>query len=422
KFLPLIEENAYVEPRFPFLEWLRAARPPGERELAWLLQRFEQLRVSEKDKASLFNSLKLWLHWEFRNDKRSRTKMKLTVRKIFYHDGPLIARRDVSLERELEAPPLPVVKLTRDEGQALLDMGRATMAERYRELHGFTYGDVGSVMLATAGRGLELFVWGVEPQHRLPTLGYHAALILKNGVPHGYSEALSLFERAETGLNLFYTFRDGESAWIYARVLRLFRQLLGVTVFSIDPYQLGFHNEEGIESGAFWFYRKLGFRPIQPKLFKLVLLEEERITRRSGYRTPASTLRRLASGHALYEHDSDSKNVWDRFHMRNLGLAVQRRMGERFRGDAQRLRAASVREVAHALGVRPDEWSADEQRAFGNWALLLALIPELACWSETEKRGLVNVVRAKAAAQETQYLELLLKQRRLREEIIKLGS
>jgi hypothetical protein len=422
KFLPLIEENAYVEPRFPFPEWLRSARPPGESELAWLLQRFEQLEVSEKDKASFFNSLKLWLHWEFRNDKRSRSRMKLAVRKIFYHDGPLIARRDVSLERELEAPPLPVVKLTSDAGQALLDMGRATMAERYRELHGFTYGDARSVVRAEVGRGLEFFVWGVPPKDRLPTLGYHAALIVKNGVPHGYSEALSLFERAETGLNLFYTFRDGESAWIYARMLRLFRQLLGVTAFSIDPYQLGFHNDEGIESGAFWFYRKLGFRPVQPELFKLVLSEEGRITRRKGYRTSAGTLRRLASGHALYEHDGKVKNVWDRFHMRNLGLAVQRRMGERFRGDAQRLRAASVSKVARTLGVRPDGWSADEQRAFGDWALLLALIPNLPRWSDDEKGALVNVVRAKAGAQETLYLRLLLKQRRLREEIIKLGS
>ncbi|HEY0323977.1 MAG TPA: hypothetical protein VGC66_23720 [Pyrinomonadaceae bacterium] len=421
-FLPLIEENAYVEPRFPFLKWLRAARRPGERELAWLIERFEQLEVSEKDKASLFISLKLWLHWEFRNDKRSRTKMKRKVRKIFYHDAPLIHRRDISLERELEAPPMPVTKLARDEGQALLDMGRATMAARYRELHGFTYGDARSVICADVGRGMEFFAWGVSAEHRLPTLGYTAALILKNGVPHGYSEALSLFERAETGLNLFYTFRDGESAWIYARMLKLFRQLLGVTVFSIDPYQLGFHNEEGIESGSFWFYRKLGFRPTEPELSRLVLSEEGRIARRSGYRTSANTLRRLAGGHMLYEHDSSGEHSWNRFHMRNLGLAVQRRMGERFGGDAQRLRAASVREVARVLNVRPDEWSAYEQRAFGDWSLLLALIPDLSRWSDDEKGALVKVMQAKAGAQETLYVRLLQKQSRLRSEIIRLGS
>jgi hypothetical protein len=52
-------------------------------------------------------------------------------------------------------------------------------------------------------------------------------------------------------VNLFYTFRDGESAWIYARLLRFLRQHLNVSVFSVEPYQLGSHNEEGIEAGAF---------------------------------------------------------------------------------------------------------------------------------------------------------------------------
>ncbi|HKS28262.1 MAG TPA: hypothetical protein VJS44_10600 [Pyrinomonadaceae bacterium] len=424
RFLPLVEENAYVEPRFPFPEWLRAARPRGERELAWLLKRFEQMDARDEEKSSLFSSLKLWLHWEFRRSTRSRTLMKTNVRKIFYHDSALIERRDVSLERELESAPLPVSKLKRSEGQRLLDMGRATMAARYRELHGFTFGDAGSFVRAEAGRGVEFLVWGVGPEHRLPTLGYHAALILKNGVPHGYAEALSLFERSEVGLNLFYTFREGESAWIYARLLRLFRQLLGVTAFSIDPYQLGFHNEEGIASGAFWFYRKLGFRPVEPELLKLVLAEEGRIKRREGYRTPSVTLRRLASGHVLYDHgrERSDERVWDGFHIRNLGLAVQRRMGERFKGDASLMRRACIREVSHALNLRPESLNEDEERAFSNWSLILSLIPGLSGWSDDERDALVEIVRAKAGRQETRYLSLLRKHQRLRDAVLRLGA
>ncbi|HEX8174512.1 MAG TPA: hypothetical protein VF543_05265 [Pyrinomonadaceae bacterium] len=424
KFLPLVEENAYVEPRFPFPEWLRAACPAGESELAWLLKRFEQLDAAGDEKSSLFNSLKLWLRWEFRGGNRTRTRMRLRARKIFYHDAPLKHRRDVSLERELQAPPLPVRKLTRAEGQELLDMGLTTMAARYRELHGFTFGDAASFTCAEAGRGVEFLLWGVPPEHRLPTLGYHAALILKNGVPHGYAEALSLFERSEVGLNLFYTFREGESAWIYARLLRLFRQLLGVTAFSIDPYQLGFHNEEGIASGAFWFYRKLGYRPVEPELLKLVLAEERRIERRKEYRTPAATLRRLASGHVLYEYGrgKDDRREWDGFHMRNLGLAVQRRMRERFKGDSRLMRRASIRKVSHALGLRPDILSEDEGRALSDWSLIISLIPGLSGWSNDEKSALVDIVLAKAGRHETRYLRLLRKHSRLREAIIRLGG
>lgn len=121
-------------------------------------------------------------------------------------------------------------------------------------------------------------------------------MIFKNGVPVGYFEGISLFERMEGGFNLYYTFRDGETAWLYARILNIFRHLLGVTAFSIDPYQIGFENEEGIESGAFWFYRKLGFRPTRPDVMKLVLNEEKKLASRSNYRTSANTLRKLAGG------------------------------------------------------------------------------------------------------------------------------
>ena len=110
-------------------------------------------------------------------------------------------------------------------------------------------------------------------------------MIFKNGVAVGYFEGLSLFERMESGFNLYYTFRDGETAWLYARTLNVFRHLLGVTAFAIDPYQIGYENEEGIESGAFWFYRKLGFRPTKPDILKLVLQEEKKIASRPGYRT-----------------------------------------------------------------------------------------------------------------------------------------
>src|SRR5437588_5062893 len=215
-------------------------------------------------------------------------------------------------------------------GERILNLARETSAVRYRELHGFTYGDSRRMLKASLGRGVEVFVTGVPPEHRLPLRAYHAALILKNGVPVAYFEGLSLFERMESGFNLYYTFREGETAWLFSRILRLMQQLLGATVFSIDPYQAGHENEEGIESGAFWFYRKLGFRPVRPELMKLARTEEQRIAATRGYRTPARTLRRLAAGHMLFEALPTTAHDWDRFEVRNVGLAVQRRMALEF--------------------------------------------------------------------------------------------
>lgn len=431
RFIPLLEEEAYVENFYAHREeMLRAARGGGrgrargeESELAWLLRRFERLGLPEADAAALYESLRLAVSWRL-GDESTRTLMRRRAPKVFYHDAPLLARRDVSLERELaaDAPPLPVEKLSRAEGQKILDMGRETMAARYRELHGFTHGDPRTVVRADAGRGVEIFFWGVPARRRLPTLAYHAQSLFKNGVPCGYAEALTIFERVEAGLNLFYTFREGESAWVYARVLRLFAQLLGARVFSIDPYQLGYGNEEGIESGAFWFYRKLGFRPVVPRLAALTAREERKIAARAGYRTPARTLRELASGHALYEAPGANVGDWDDFHIRNLVAAVSRRMARDFDGDSSKIRRASVEEVSAALGLDATLWNEDERRTLENFSLLLALVPDLRRWSEDEKRALVRVVRAKAGADELTYLRLLRKHRRLRREFLRLGS
>jgi hypothetical protein len=239
----------------------------------------------------------------------------------------------------------------------------------------------------------------------------------------GYGESLALFERTEFGLNLFYTFRDGESAWIYARLLRLFRQLMGITVISVEPYQVGFHNDEAVDSGAFWFYRKLGFRPVRPELAELVAREERRIAARPGYRTSVRTLRRLAGGHLLHEDPaSDAIGQWDRFHGRNLGLAVQRRMAERYGGDERRMREAAGASIARALGIRPEAWSEAQRRALAGLAPALDLVGGLSRWSEAEKRGLVRIVLAKAGAEESRYVRLLQGHSTLRAAILEIGS
>jgi hypothetical protein len=423
-FMPLFEEEVYVDVRTPFREWLRAATPRGETQLAWLIRRFESLPVSAKIRTELYDPLKLWTRWELGDSRATRTHARLPTREVFYHRAPLLERSDVELARELDAPPLRVEKLSRAQAERVLAVGRDAMCVRLRELHGFTYGDPRTMLRADAGRGLQIYVWGVAPARRLPLLAYHCGMFFKNGIAVGYHEALSIFERAEVGVNLFYTFRDGESAWTYARLMRLYRQLLGTNTFSVEPYQLGGSgNYEGIDSGAFWFYRKLGFRPIVREIARLVEAEERRIAARRDYRTSPRQLRRLAAGHVLYEtNDAARRGEWDRFRMRHIGLAVQRRMAREFDGDAGKIRDASVAEVTRALGATHERFNEDEQRALSNLSLPLALIPDLARWTREEKRALVRLVRAKAGRDELRYLRLLRRHARLRRAIISLGT
>ena len=436
RFIPLLEEDATVEAHVPYRDWLRAAKG-GQHELVWLISRFESLDASDKAKAELYDSLKLHITWRF-GARTSRTGMTRPARKIFFHDKPLIQRREVSLIEEINSLPIILKQLSRAEGKRILELARETSAVRYRELHGFTYGDASRVLKAELGRGTEAFVMGVPPTNRLPLRAYHAALILKNGVPVAYFEGLSVFERMESGFNLYYTFRDGETAWLYARILHLMRQLLGVTVFSIDPYQVGHENEEGIESGAFWFYRKLGFRPVRSDLTKLTLSEEQKIAANRNYRTSLRTLRRLAVGHMLVELGAESaagtlkksrrggvadqKLGWDSFEVRNLGLAVQKRMAGECAGDAERIRVESTNLVRQALNVDVDRLSENEQHAFESLALVLSLIRGIGQWSQKEKELAAQIIRAKAGANEARYLKLMQKHAKLRESLIRLGS
>ena len=305
-------------------------------------------------------------------------------------------------------------------------MTREASTTRYRELYGFTHGDPKRVFKTNIGRGVDIFLTGLPPEWRLPLRAYHAAMIFKNGVPVGYFEGLSLFERMESGFNLYYTFRDGETAWLYARLLNIFRHLLGVTAFSLDPYQIGHENEEGIESGAFWFYRKLGFRPTTPAIQKLVAREEEKLASRSAYRTSAATLRKLAAGSMIFELDqspADSRpGDWDQFQVRNVGLAVQRRMAAKHGGDARRFRPAAVAQLARLLGLNTNNWSEVKLSALSDFAVTLSGGENLRGWSAPEKRALVHVISAKAESDESEYLKSMQRHSSLRKQIIRLGS
>ncbi len=263
---------------------------------------------------------------------------------------------------------------------------------------------------------------GLERDRRLPLRAGFAGFIVKNGVPVGYIEGLAFFERIEIGFNIYYTFREGESAWIFGRVLRLLNQVYGVSSFSIDPYQLGHENAEAIESGAFWFYRKLGFRPTSPRVGKLLASEEGRMESDASYRSSPRTLRRLVTGNVLYEIDARCAGDWDRFHIRNLGLAVQRRMATRYAGDAARARREAGARVARILGVRLCRRRPAEPCAFANHARVLEMIPAIARWPREDKAALVGIAGAKAGREEIPYLRRLQRHERLRREFVRLGS
>jgi hypothetical protein len=421
RFFPLLEEDSLIEAHVPFRDWLKAARS-RENELPWLVRQFQRLPVSEKEKAALYDLQEILVRWDMSGSQASRTYARKPVKEFYFHREPLIQRRQVSFAEELAKPRLPVKILPRGQAEKALDMVKEVLGVRYRELYGTSIADPRWVAHSKIGRGVEIHICGLPPDRRMPLRAYLAGFTVKNGVPINYFECSSFFEWAEIGFNTFFAYRDGETAWIYAQTLRLLRQLHGTRAISVYSYQIGDDNEEAIESGAFWFYRKLGFRSMNAELEKLATAEEKKVQANPHYRTPARTLRRLSKAHVVYELPEAQKGAWDRFAMRNIGFALQRRMARDFGGDADAMRKASITQLARQLNVNPTKLKAREQPAFADFAMVLSLVTDLPRWSSDEKAALRAIIVAKAGKTEQRYQQLLLKHERLRRVILKLGS
>ena len=420
--MPLLEEDSLAEANIPWRTWLEKAQGSKSKSPAWLIEGIDRLPLPRDDKSRLYDSLHMPIRWRLENSRVSRTRNWRSPRNVFYHREPAITRKEVSLAQELSRRPTTLKALSLSQGEAIMDLIREVMLVRYRELYGTTLGDPRSVVRADVGRGVSIYLWGLPPARRLPLRAYVAGLTLKNGVPINYIEAIGLCEWMEIGFNTFYTFRGGEVAWVFGQVLRCLCRLMGTTCIAMYPYQLGHSNEEAIESGAFWFYRKLGFRPGRADLLRLVESEEDRIARQPSYKTSARTLRRLAEGHAFYELPGSAIGIWDRFSTRNIGLRVNARMAADFEGNLQGFRRASAKSLSRILHTQvphPGEGSYD---SFHNFAMLASLIPDMSSWSASEKEAVRETIRAKSGTNEMRYLRLLQRHDRLREALLKLGS
>src|SRR5439155_902468 len=143
------------------------------------------------------------------------------------------------------------------------------------------------------GRGLRIALVVLQLDDRLPLDAYYAYLAFRNGVPVSYGGGWGCLGTLEFALNIFESFRQGESALVIGQILRVYYQLFRMRTIVVDRSQIDDSNPEGLRTGAFYFYAKLGFHPIDPEVGRLADAERARIARDPDYRSPLSMLRRL---------------------------------------------------------------------------------------------------------------------------------
>ena len=289
----------------------------------------------------------------------------------------------------------------------LLDLARESMVTRARDLYTFTAANLEDACLVDCGDGLEFFCIGVEPEQRLLLDAVYGLLTLRNGVPIGYALFSALWRSSEVAYNVFETFRGGESAWVYGRMLATIRAMFGADTFTIDPYQLGHHNDEGLESGAWWFYYKLGFRA----------LGSRRCARSRGARRARCAARRAtAPGRATLREAGARESVpADRPRRARRASARSRSTRSARRSQTSWPRASAPIASARPRPLRPRRprrlgvvawrrWPAGERLFWERWAPLVALLPEIDDWTPAERRDLADIIRAKGGRRESDFV------------------
>ena len=341
----------------------------------------------------------------------SRTLDRYAAAPLIFRSAPLRRSRP-DLRAELNRPPQAIRVLPAREGKSLVDLARGVMITRQRDLDAFAYGDARDVRIVVDGDGLAFVLVGMLPERRTLLPAVYGLLTLQNGVPIGYSQADVIGGSAAISFNTFPTFRAGETAYTFARLLATVRHVLGATSFSIEPYQLGQGNDEGIETGAWWFYYKLGFRPCIAAPRRIVRTELARIKANPCHRSSPATLRKLADGHLFFELEPA--------HPR--GLPPLAALGERVAAQLARHpaldRAGALNAASRALmrlaGLRSLRgFTRDERLAWRRWSPFVLALPGLLRWSVADRRAAARVVRAKGSRRESDFAALFAAHPRL---------
>jgi hypothetical protein len=405
-------------------EWIDLLKGPGETDAAFVIRRIERIPGNDFTREAFFEGVEI----PFLLSPGPGTPNRSTARypragPAVFRTGPLDRSRP-SLAEEVRRPPLGMRALSPREGRRLIDLARESMVTRERDLYQFRYADERDVRLIDCGDGLVFAAIGMLPDRRLMLDATYGFITLVNGVPVGYVLASAHYRSVEIAYNVFESFRGGESARIYGRVMAMMAWLFDADAFTIDPYQLGGEgNTEGLESGAWWFYQKLGFRPRDPGVTRTMRRELARMRAHPGHRSNRRTLEELASAPVFWHSRRPRDDIRGVIRLDRIGVRVSRYVARRFGSDREAAIRTCSDEARRLLGVHSIAgWTREERSAWERWAPLVLCLPGVERWSAADRRALAAVARAKGGRRESDFVRLFDRHRPLRRALLALTA
>lgn len=401
------ERDAMDDARHDAMDRIRTAS--GGDALRWLVEAIDRSTPDPLVRHALWGSCVPYVGVPRHRGQLSRTHCRGPSSDPHVHDRVSVTGDGIG--RILRMPIEPARKLTAPERGQLIAAVRGILIGYLRETDTATLCDLGAIELFAMGRGIDIALMPLPPGRRSVFDAYVGFTAFSNGVPVAYGGAWIFPGKTKVGINVFPAFRGGPSAMIFAQVLRCYARRFNVGCFEADPYQLGDGNTDGIRSGAYWFYHRLGFRTADPALVAPVEEERGRIAADRSHRTPHALLRRFAAASMRLVLHAEEAPV---FEPTDLSEAVLRSVARLHAGDRKRAGLAALERVRSALNVRSMAgWPTDERSAFADLAPAMAAIPDLGTWSAADRSLLVAIMRAKGRPTEDRYIALLRRHHRL---------
>lgn len=376
--------------------------------LAWLIHHLDNSKANDREKESLFHNLQLYIRWKTSHPFYNRSMLRSGRPGVFFHPS-LQRQADVKriTARKIPAP----AQLSQEEKIHLIHTARCTLGFLYRETEPFTYADTNELALFELERGLSVAFFGMNPERRLSIESYIGYLCFKNGVPVAYGGGWIFGRRCQFGINILPAFRGGESSFILAQLLRVYRQYFAVDRFVVKPYQFGKNNLEALRSGAYWFYYKAGFRPENEKLSRLAKQEWEKKKTRPQYRAPVSMMKEFTESPVFLDFSKKSTSLFD---ASALSLSITDWVNQHFNGKRDKAMAHASSKTKQQLQFQTFRgWNGYEKKAFSEWSLLLQSTLNLHKWTAKQKMGLLQLIKSKGSLPERQFIRLLQQQERL---------
>jgi hypothetical protein len=367
--------------------------------LIWLINSFDRIEVTDLIKDQLFESLKIFISVIPADKNLSKGFGNFNLHPNYFHTKGLLKRFD---EKEIIDKKLPAPKKLSDaQKNSIIEKARVALFLLNRETEPIVYCNADGLLFYELEHGLSIALFSILPERRLPLESYIGFMMFKNGYPMAYGGGWLFGNRSLLGINIFESFRGGESAFVFCQLLRSYKQSFGANYFEVEPYQFGKNNPEGLKSGAFWFYYRFGFRPINPELKHLATTEAEKIHNTKGYRTSIETLKRFTDSNLAVNFKQEPLPI----NPSVISEYISEQIKLKFKGDRSAAEKWSLSILKSDLGIEFSKVTKFEKIGINQLGFFIAFCIQTKKLNQKEKNKLKEFVLEKGKS-EFKYIEI----------------